>query len=239
MMGLGRHYELDITAQGEPDPSTGYLINIKDLDRAAHEYAIPFITRVCHDSPSTNPVDLLPQLVHELNAALQSTRGQLVSVRWRLSPTYSVEMPAASTSTAILRQQFDLAAAHRLHVPSLSEQDNRATFGKCNNPAGHGHNYRLEPAVAVPVPSAGHGFTLQTLEALVQRTIIEPFDHTHLNADTDAFATVGGVNPSVENIAKVFFDRLAPAIADASRGGAKLISMTVWETDRTSAVYEG
>jgi 6-pyruvoyltetrahydropterin/6-carboxytetrahydropterin synthase len=79
------------------------------------------------------------------------------------------------------------------------------------------------------------GFTVATLERLADEVLLERFDHKHLNEDTTEFdPRRGGVNPSVENIAAVFFNLLAPAVAQA---GATLEHLTVWETDRTSATY--
>lgn len=236
MVGLGRHYEIDATCRGVPNAVTGYLINIKEIDSAIRNAAVPVILHACDRQPLSDPRSLLPAIVTGTASALASQGVRLFSLRWRLSPTYSVEMSPGSTETAVLRQQFDLAAAHRLHVPSMSDEANRATFGKCNNPAGHGHNYRIETAVNVPA-SRAEVLPLMMLEEVVGRTIIDRFDHKHLSVDTPEFRPPQGVNPSVENIARVFFSLLAPEIVRASGGGATLRSITVWETDRTCATY--
>lgn len=239
MRGLGRYYELDVRCRGEVDPATGYFLNIKEIDRAVRATTIPAIERACRERPGSEPADALRDLLPELNTAL---KGSLLSVRWRLTPYYSVEMSPASPSSiapvALLRQQFDFAAAHRLHAPDLSDEQNRAIFGKCNNPKGHGHNYRVEPCVEVPVGGSGPRFTLTDLERITAEIILNRFDHTHLNEDTREFdqRAAGGLNPSVENIAKVFFDLLGPAIERAGRH-ARLRSVTVWETDKTSCTY--
>lgn len=229
MRGLGRYYELVVTCVGRPDPATGYLVNIKTIDDAARRSVIPRIAEACERTPWVEPLALLPRLGLALSAALAPVR--VAAVLWRLTPTYSVEvqMNEAGQHTVLLRQRFDFAAAHRLHVADLSDAENRAVFGKCNNPNGHGHNYMVEPCVAV---DPGAGFGLAELEAATEATIIDAFDHRHLNEDTRAFSADAGVNPSVENMARVFFDLLAPEVA---RGGAALVSLTVWETDRTSA----
>jgi 6-pyruvoyltetrahydropterin/6-carboxytetrahydropterin synthase len=166
--------------------------------------------------------------------------GRLASLQWKLSPYYSIEMSPqnaeSSPQIALLRQRFDFAAAHRLNVPTLSPEQNRALFGKCNNPGGHGHNYQFEPCVEVRLGNDAV-FNLQDLERTAQRAIIDRFDHKHLNQDTTEFnVEAGGVNPSVENIARVFFELLSSAIA-SEKVDAKLRSITVWETDRTSATY--
>lgn len=236
MRGLGRHYELDLTCRGEPDPATGYLINIKDLDSAVRERVVPLIERACGQTPWVEPAGLLPGLVAAVAEHLAGSRAQLQSIRWRLSPTYNLEMGAQSTDMAVIRQRFDFAAAHRLHVPTLSDEENRSIFGKCNNPAGHGHNYRIEPAVGVGL-SGERPFSLIDLERVTDRVLIQRFDHKHLNEDTGDFGPGSGVNPSVENMARVFFELLAPAIDRESRGTASLRSITVWETEKTSATF--
>jgi 6-pyruvoyltetrahydropterin/6-carboxytetrahydropterin synthase len=141
-------------------------------------------------------------------------------------------MAADQREIILIRQMFDFSAAHRLHAPSLSDEENRRVFGKCNNPAGHGHNYRLEVAVQV---DAGDSFSLADLEEITNESLIRRFDHKHLNADTEEFGP-RGVMPTVENIARVFHAQLAPLIAARSRT-AQLRSITVWETDRTCCTY--
>ncbi len=242
MCGLGRFYEIDAACRGQPDPATGYLINIKDIDDAVRAVAVPIIAEACEKRPSTSPESLLPQLAFGVRESLASKGVRLVRLRWRLTPTYSVEMLLGSIGmpgtpdAAVLRQQFDFAASHRLHVPGLSDEANRASFGKCNNPAGHGHNYRIE--VAVNVETGAHQtMSLGRFEEIVGRTLIDRFDHKHLNVDTPEFNASGGVNPSVENIARVFFSILAPAMVRESGGNTTLRSITVWETDRTCATY--
>lgn len=265
MLGLGAFYELHITCHGHPHPQIGYLLDIKVIDRAARATIIPHIANALRSHPGTAPASVLAHGMPALAGAIANgaqTPGPhapsptpnpnpvavaLLSVRWQLTPHYSIEVhmnqTSSSTPHALLRQRFEIAAAHRLHIPTLSDEANAALFGKCNNPSGHGHNYIIEPAVRVPVNHDHNPFTLAHLERIVQRTIIEPFDHKHLNNDTPEFsqaATPGhstpGVNPSVENISMVFYKKLAPAIAAASQG-ATLHTITVYETEKTSSTY--
>jgi len=233
MRGLGRFYAFNVIAVGTPDPDSGYLVDIKTIDRAVRSAIYPRLVEACHDTPETDPVGLLVDWADPLAAALRP--HTLRAVRWELTPTYSVgleglDMTDTAPRRVLIRQRFDFAAAHRLHAEGLSDEDNRTLFGKCNNPSGHGHNYQVEPCVAV---EPGQGFSLARLEALTDEIVVDHFDHRHLNVDTEEFGP-GGSNPSVENIARVGFERLAPAIAEA---GAELVSMTVWETDRTSCTY--
>lgn len=230
LAGLGAHYELTVTCVGEPDPATGYLINIKDIDRAAKASAISFIAEQAASNPAAEPAGMLPSIAESIADALDVP---LRSVLWHLSPTFSLEYMMSAPDIAVLRQQFDFAAAHRLHTPELSDEENRRVFGKCNNPSGHGHNYRVETAVAIPLDQPPPSFGLADLEALCDALIIERFDHTHLNVDTEEFGP-NGVMPSVENIARVIHDILAPAVSDR---GATVHRITVWENDRTSCSY--
>ena len=131
----------------------------------------------------------------------------------------------------ILRQQYEFAAAHRLHVPTLSDEENRQIFGKCNNPSGHGHNYQVEVAVKCPIDGDGHIATVNMIDALVDREIMERLDHKHLNEDVDAFADL---NPSVENIAKVIYDWLVVAMRNEN---LELEVISVWETGKTRCTY--
>ena len=232
MTGLGAHYELEVACRGNLGPQTGYLLDIKAIDRAARASAVPIIAEAFARSPQTQPGELLPSLVE---AMAHELRGTDVALVWKLSPYYRVEMSAADTRTVLLRQKFDFAAAHRLHNPDLSDEENRELFGKCNSPTGHGHNYQVEPCVAVTLDARGRqNLTARRLEELTARVLIDRFDHKHLNLDAPEFAPHTGVIPTVENIARVFFDLLAPHIKDA---GADLRSITVWETDRTSCTY--
>lgn len=235
MAGLGVYGEIEVACEGEPDPQTGYLVDIKVIDRAVREAALPEIARAYRERPESCPGEVLSELMRPLSEALPARLRRLV---WRLTPTYSWSIDTEDAMKAVLRQRFDLAAAHRLDSPELSPEENRKIYGACNNPSGHGHNYVFEAAVEVPLSGRGSEgpFTLATLEKLADDLVIGPFDHKHLNEDTEVFdPRRGGVMPSVEHIARVFFERLEPGVA--AHGGARLVSVTVWETDRTCAAY--
>ena len=233
MQGLGRYYELDVKCVGRPQQDTGYLINIKDIDDAAWRSAIPIVQHACNEHPTTDPATLMPDMLQALRAALEPP---LHSLTFRLTPTYRCTMHAESTNTVVVRQRFDFAAAHRLHVPHLSDEQNKQTFGHCNHPSGHGHNYQVEPAIAMD-PTAP-ALDLHTIEQLTDQAVIDVFDHTNLDLDHPEFDAVnGGTTSSVENIARVCYHKLHDAIDKASHGNATLRAITVWETERTSATF--
>lgn len=103
-------------------------------------------------------------------------------------------------------------AAHRIHNPSLSDAENAALYGKCNNPNGHGHNYELTVRVCGPVdPVVGYVMDLGVLSALIKRHVLDHLDHKHLNLDVPEFLSV---NPTAENIAVVIHGLLRPHIPE-------------------------
>ncbi len=122
-------------------------------------------------------------------------------------------------------------AAHRLHNPQQPDEWNRRVFGKCNNPHGHGHNYVLEVAVRGRV-NADTGFLIdmKELKDILKRVIVSEVDHRHLNLEV---AWLEGINPTAENLARVFFERLEPTLPE----GVELDAVTVHETERNSATH--
>ncbi|MBP7936663.1 MAG: 6-carboxytetrahydropterin synthase [Phycisphaerae bacterium] len=131
-----------------------------------------------------------------------------------------------------IQQSFEFSAAHRLHCATMSDEENRRVFGKCNNPNGHGHNYGLEVMVTgEPDPSTGVLLPIESLEDIVKQRVIDRLDHKHLNRDCPEFAAV---NPSVENIARTIWGLL-----EGRMGPARLKRVRVWETPKTCAEYEG
>lgn len=83
---------------------------------------------------------------------------------------------------AHLARRYHFSASHRLHVDALSEDENRAMFGKCNNPFGHGHNYVVEVTLSGPVdPVTGMVANLGDLDLFAQREMLSLFDHANLN----------------------------------------------------------
>ena len=107
-----------------------------------------------------------------------------------------------------LTKIYEFSAAHRLHSQLLSDQENLEIFGKCNNPAGHGHNYVLEVTIKGTVdPKTGLVTDLNLLDEVIEKEVFSRFDYKHLNLDTTEFENV---NPTSENFVKVLWDVLEP-----------------------------
>jgi 6-pyruvoyltetrahydropterin/6-carboxytetrahydropterin synthase len=127
------------------------------------------------------------------------------------------------------------AAAHRYHRDDWSAERNRAVFGACNNPHGHGHSYRLAVSVEGPIdPETGFSSDLGSLDALLHRVVIEPLDHQHLNHVIPAFGT-GGAVPTSENILRYLWPQIADGLAD----GARLVRLRLYEDDSLYVDYSG
>jgi 6-pyruvoyltetrahydropterin/6-carboxytetrahydropterin synthase len=129
-----------------------------------------------------------------------------------------------------LTRRYRFPAAHVLSHPGLSDADNVRIYGKCANPAGHGHDYGIEITVAGEVdPVSGQIVARDRLDALVAERVIDRFGH-HLLNDDPAFAERV---PTAENIALAAFAELAPPIA-AARPGVRLVRVRVEETRKNS-----
>jgi 6-pyruvoyltetrahydropterin/6-carboxytetrahydropterin synthase len=116
-------------------------------------------------------------------------------------------------------------AAHRLHVPQWSEQENTAFFGACNNPRYHGHNYELIVTLTGEIdPVTGYVYDMKVLGDLIKSEVEEALDHKNLNEEVPVFATL---NPSAENIAVVIHGWLRPHIDAALK-----LKVTLYETPR-------
>ena len=106
---------------------------------------------------------------------------------------------------AYLTRRYMFSASHRLHSEHMSESENTAIYGKCNNPYGHGHNYSLEVTVSGPVDqSTGMVCNLTDLDGFVQSEILERFDLQNLNTLPEFAENV----PTTENLCIAIYDIL-------------------------------
>jgi 6-pyruvoyltetrahydropterin/6-carboxytetrahydropterin synthase len=110
---------------------------------------------------------------------------------------------------ASVTRRYRFCAAHRLHTDHLSSEDNRAVFGKCNNPNGHGHNYVVLVTVKSTVPTTASGrVDLDRLDQTVADQVVRRFDHHDLNQDPEfAKRTTTG-----ENLVLLIWDLLVKGL---------------------------
>lgn len=124
---------------------------------------------------------------------------------------------------------YRFPAAHILRRDDLSQVENERLYGKCANPAGHGHNYGVEVTVAGPV-DAETGVVVDPgwLDGLVRERVIERLAHRLLNDDPAFQRNV----PTAENILRFLEEELAEPIA--AHGDARLARVRVVETQRNA-----
>ena len=106
---------------------------------------------------------------------------------------------------AHLTRRYRFSASHRLHSDQMSEEENRVTFGKCNNPYGHGHNYTVAVTVSGPVDEAtGMVCNLVDLDGFVEREVLSRYDFENLNTLPEFAKQV----PTTENLCVSIFEIL-------------------------------
>jgi 6-pyruvoyltetrahydropterin/6-carboxytetrahydropterin synthase len=132
---------------------------------------------------------------------------------------------------AYFGRRYMISASHRLHTESLTEEQNRAAYGKCNNPHGHGHNYVVEVMVGGPVNvMTGMVIDLAALDGVVKQKVLDRFDHANLNLDPLFAARV----PTTENFCQAIFGLLEDELP-----GGELDHVRVEETENNFFEYFG
>ena len=133
-----------------------------------------------------------------------------------------------------LGRRYRFSASHRLHAPSLGDEENVALYGKCNNPYGHGHDYVLEISLrGEPEASSGLLVGVGELDALVRREVLDGYDQKHMNVQIERFATKP---PTTENVAEDIYQRLDRAWPS---NWPALNSVKILETRRNTVEYGG
>jgi|SRR3984957_9337349 6-pyruvoyltetrahydropterin/6-carboxytetrahydropterin synthase len=106
---------------------------------------------------------------------------------------------------AHLTRRYHFSSSHRLHSAEMSIAENFATYGKCNNPHGHGHNYTLEVTVSGPVDQGtGMVCNLVDLDGLVEREVLCRYHLENLNMLQEFAQQV----PTTENLSVKIFEIL-------------------------------
>ena len=211
----GHNYVLDVTVEGTVDPSTGMVVNIKWVDdvlqarivaqfdgKSINDEVGPF-----HERASTLE-NLMRYIADDLAAPdILPGRVRLTALRLEEMPTLFGELNLDQEIPSMtLTRVYEFAASHRLDSPFLSPEENLRLFGKCNNPAGHGHNYVLEVSVAgEPDERTGMMVDLGALDQTVHQEVVDRYDHKNLNVDIPEFQ---GRPTTSEIVAIEIFERL-------------------------------
>ncbi|MFY9234509.1 MAG: 6-carboxytetrahydropterin synthase [Fimbriimonadaceae bacterium] len=191
----GHNYVLDVATEGLVDLGTGMVVNIKDIDEVLQDRIVgQFDGRSINDEvPYFNDhAASLENIIRYIRSELDGLppQAKLVGLRLEEMPTLWANLDHIHEEDwkMTLTRTYEFAASHRLHVPGLSDEENLELFGKCNNPAGHGHNYIVEVTVSgQPDERTGMIIDLEELDAVVEREVIERYDHKNLNEDLPEF----------------------------------------------------
>eukprot|EP00066_Takifugu_rubripes_P000736 XP_003961424.1 PREDICTED: 6-pyruvoyl tetrahydrobiopterin synthase [Takifugu rubripes] len=124
------------------------------------------------------------------------------------------------------------SACHRLHSIHLSDEENKKVYGKCNNPNGHGHNYKAEITVRGKIDHVtGMVMNLTDLKRCIEEVIMDPLDHKNLDKDVPYFASVVS---TTENLAVYIWDNMVKVLPPNL-----LDEVKIHETDKNIVVYRG
>ncbi|MHC4174799.1 MAG: 6-carboxytetrahydropterin synthase [Planctomycetota bacterium] len=232
--GLSIFFELSVEVAGEVEPATGFVVNVTDIDRDVREFVVPLFTeRIRQNFRRAEHIGFFA-----IAGLLKSCWGQLADksgtarlsrLSLKLNPFRKVAIDSKDLGMVYFSEKFEFAATHKLWNDDFSKQRNLEVFGKCANPAGHGHNYVVEVTIEMPV--SGKSFCIGDFERVVDDELIKVVDHKNLNADVSQFSKA---NPTVENIAVFAWNKILGKF-----GEAVLHCVTVWETDRTYCSYYG
>lgn len=215
---------------GSVDARSGFVCDVRRLDELIREHVVERIRHDRSDEGALRVSDLgmmLPEIFGDCsaNAPAGTTLARLELL---LSEHTSLSIQRSAPKVVEITESFEFSASHRLACSDLSDEENRKLFGKCSNPHGHGHNYVLEVTVrGTPDHRTGGLVPVGTIDRTVREQVIDPFDHKNLNVELPEF---GQLNPTVENIASVIWDRLSAAF-----GADRLARVRVWETAKTYA----
>ena len=233
----GHNYAIYVSVTGPVDAGTGMVVNIKDVDTAMRRVIVePFHENCINDTPWF--ADKLPILENLLLYAWDQLARELEPVRLHRirieeSRHQAAEYFGPADSMIYVSRTLDFAAAHRLHNPALTDDENAQLFGKCNNPRGHGHNYVIEVTVkGEPDAATGAVCDMYAFEKAIKEHCVDKLDHKYLNEDVPELA---GLITSTENLCSVVWSMLKDHIP----GTATLHRIRLWETERSCFEYAG
>ena len=232
--GLSIFLELSVEVTGPIDPTTGFVVNVSEIDKNVREFAVPIFNKRINQRFRQAKHIGLPEITDLLSSAWTQLTdkfgtAKLSELSLKLNPFRKIAINSKDLNMVYFSEKFEFAAMHKLWNNDFSEQHNLEIFGKCANPTGHGHNYIVE--ITIQIPIARNDFRIGNFEKIVDKEFIKLVDHKNLNADVEKF---GKKNPTVENIVSLAWNQLIGKFDKA-----KLHRITVWETDKTYCSYEG
>ena len=218
--GHGHDYRLRVTLAGDIDDESGMMLPETEIWKSMNDLRLRYDHRNLNtDLPTLKGVPMTTEvlarvLFEELRSLLPVSRVRLYENDW-----FFCEYDNQTRYSAGLTDWF--YAAHRLHAAHLSESENVATYGKCNNPKGHGHLYRVESTLdgSLDVRS-GTLIQLDRIRAEMY-AVLKPWNYKHLNLETRDFE---GKPTTGENIVGLLWDKMSSYVS------GNLKRLRLWET---------
>ena len=196
--GHGHNYVLNVSITGAVDPY-GMVLDLGQVKRIVHQQIIEplnfsYLNEVWPEFSQTLPTtEHIARIIwHRLSASLP-----LLNIQLYETPDLWADYKGNGME-AYLTVSTHFCAAHRLALPSLTDEENTQLYGKCANPNGHGHNYQLEVTVKGPIDKrTGMIVDLVSLQKAIAHYATDQLDHTFLNKDVPHFTQAV---PTAENI---------------------------------------
>ena len=233
--GLCLYLSLGVELSSRLNPDTGFVVNVTEIDKAVLNSVVPFISNKISDYYSRAQLptlDMLGGILKQCWKTLQQefSDKHLTCLVLNLNPYRSIRIQSEESMDLYYSEKFEFSAMHQLWNDQFDDAKNYEMFGKCGNPAGHGHNYILEVKVSRPVESGDDNWT-QEYQKVIKQYFLDNVDHKNLNREVSGLENC---NPTVENLA-----RFAWEILSESFDNCKLHSVTIWENDRTYCTCTG
>jgi 6-pyruvoyltetrahydropterin/6-carboxytetrahydropterin synthase len=186
----GHNYILEAEIAGQIVRETGMVVNIKELDAILQERVVDKLDQKSLNDEIEHFKTNAPSLENLLLFLEDQVGGMPDDTRLTRLTLFETPLLWATleSSTMTLTRSYEFAASHRLHNPVLPEAQNLELYGKCNNPAGHGHNYILEVTVeGEPDPRSGFLTNLEQFDQIVEEKVVDRYDHKNLSEDLPEF----------------------------------------------------
>lgn len=216
----GHNYRARLTFRSETKLGEGPLVRCDKIDNCIHSLRTELDHRYLNkdvagmkDRPITT--ESLAEYIYErVNAFVPLHR-----VRLHEREDFFAEV--GDDESMFLGMQMPFYAAHRLHAASLSEAENFALFGKCNNPRGHGHRYLTETTIGGEYDKkSGTLYDFVTLHSAIRESLT-PWQNRHLDLETEDFRETPSTG---ENIVRALWSKID------NRLKQKLVRLRLWET---------
>ncbi len=218
--GHGHHYRLRVTLQGQPDAATGMIANeynCRDTINMLVEQFDHF--NISTDIPEFQTVPNTTEMITRYIYDYLKDKLPVVRVRLWENPCFYCDF--SGTGKTVIGIVLSFNAAHRLHSPHLNENTNKSIYGKCNNPAGHGHRYIVETSFDGETDSKT-GMLYPLNKVLNQsKAVLADWDYKHLDADTNEFTECPSTG---ENIIQALWSKFV------QRVNFPLYRLRLWET---------